>query len=122
MTAARLLEALDQWNTHDPERVLAYFAKECAYHASFGPEPLGRSYVGREAVRDGVAEFFVRYPDGCFLGTRVFVAGERGAAEWTFAGTALDGAPFAVQGADLFEFDGDLIRTKNAFRKVRESA
>ena len=42
----------------------------------------------------------------------MFVAGDRGAAEWTFVSGDL-----RVRGADLFEFEGDLIRVKNAFRK-----
>ena len=117
MTADRLSEALAAWNTHDAERVLTYFAEDCAYHASFGPELLGRSYVGRDQVLDGVRRFFERYPDGRFEDTAVFVAGDRGAAEWTFVATDADGSERRVRGADVFEFDGDLIRTKNAFRK-----
>ena len=54
MTERRLAEALDAWNTGDVERVLEYMSEDCAYHASFGPELLGRSYRGREAVRQGV--------------------------------------------------------------------
>ncbi|HKP18008.1 MAG TPA: nuclear transport factor 2 family protein [Gaiellaceae bacterium] len=117
MTPERLLEALAAWNTHDADRVVAYFADDGAYHASFGPELLGRSYVGRAQVLDGVRRFFGRYPDGRFEGTEVFVAGDRGASEWTFVATEPDGSELRVRGADLFEFDGDLIRTKNAFRK-----
>jgi beta-alanine degradation protein BauB len=52
--------------------------------------------------------------------TEVMVADDRGAAEWTFRAKDDDGAAFEVRGCDLFEFDGDLIRVKNAFRKVRE--
>jgi uncharacterized protein (TIGR02246 family) len=117
VTPERLAEALGAWNTHDADLVLSYFADDCAYHASFGPELLGRSYRGRADVLAGVRAFFERYPDGRFEGTEVFVAGDRGAAEWTFAATDLDGAELRVRGCDLFEFDGDLIRTKNAFRK-----
>lgn len=117
MTPDRLLEALAAWNTHDPEQVLAYFAEDCAYHASFGPDLLGRSYVGRAQVLGGVRRFFERYPDGRFEDTEVFVAGDRGASEWTFVATEADGSELRVRGADLFEFDGELIRTKNAFRK-----
>lgn len=112
MTAERLAEALEAWNLGDADRVLAYFAECCSYHASFGPELLGRSYEGRVAVREGVRAFFERYPGGRFEDTTVFVAGDRGAAEWTFVA---DGV--RVRGCDLFEFEGDLIRTKNAFRK-----
>jgi hypothetical protein len=115
--ADRLAEALAAWNTHDPARVVAYFADECSYHASFGPELLGRSYSGRDEVLEGVRRFFERYPDGRFEDTEVFVAGNRGASEWTFIATETDGAELRVRGADLFEFEGDLIRTKNAFRK-----
>jgi ketosteroid isomerase-like protein len=112
VTAERLAEALAAWNEGNPDRVLAYFADDCAYHASFGPELLGRSYVGRAEVLEGVRAFFERYPDGQFEDTRVFVAGDRGAAEWTFVA-----GETRVRGCDLFEFDGDLIRVKNAFRK-----
>jgi ketosteroid isomerase-like protein len=121
MSPERLAEALEAWNTRDAERVLGYFIDDCAYHASFGPGPLGRSYLGRDEVTDGVRRFFERYPDGCFEDTRVFVAGDRGAAEWTFVATELDGTELRVRGCDLFEFDGELIRTKNAFRKLRDA-
>jgi taurine dehydrogenase small subunit len=117
VTGERLLEALAAWNTHDAEQVLRWFADDCAYHASFGPELLGESYLGRARVLEGVRRFFERYPDGRFEDTRVFVAGDRGAAEWTFVATGPDGATQHVAGCDLFEFDGDLIRVKNAFRK-----
>lgn len=112
MTAERLAEALEAWNTGDADRVLAYFADHCSYHASFGSELYGRTYEGRDAVREGVRAFFERYPDGRFEDTTVFVAGDRGAAEWTFVA-----GDVKIRGCDLFEFDGDLIRTKNAFRK-----
>jgi uncharacterized protein (TIGR02246 family) len=112
VTAEGLAEALAAWNTHDAEHVLRWFADDCAYHASFGPELLGRSYVGRDQVLEGVRSFFERYPDCHFEDTQVFVAGDRGAAEWTFVA---EGS--RVHGCDLFEFDGDLIRVKNAFRK-----
>lgn len=121
MTASRLTEALEAWNTHDPDRVLEYMTHDCTYHASFGPDLLGKSYVGREAVREGLRLFFARYPDGQFLGTRVIVAGERGAAEWTFVATDSDGAAVEVNGADILDFEGAFIKTKNAFRKVHET-
>lgn len=117
MTADRLAEALAAWNTRDADRVLAYFAEDCVYHASFGPELLGRSYRGRAEVLEGVRQFFVRYADGRFEDTEVFVAGDRGAAEWTFVATEANGRMLRVRGCDLFEFEDDLIRTKNAFRK-----
>ena len=122
MTEARLLEALAAWNTGDADRVLAYWSDDCTYHASFGPELLGRSFAGRGAAREGIQLFFDRYPDGEFIDTAVIVAGNRGVAEWTFRATGSDGDEFEVRGCDVFEFAGDLVRTKNAFRKVREAS
>jgi uncharacterized protein (TIGR02246 family) len=118
VTPERLAEALAAWNAHDAELVLSYFSNDCSYHASFGPELLGRSYEGRADVLAGVRAFFERYPDGRFEDTHVFVAGDRGAAEWTFTATVPGGGELRVRGCDLFEFDDDLIRTKNAFRKT----
>jgi uncharacterized protein (TIGR02246 family) len=121
MTEERLHAALTAWNTGDADRVLEFWSDDCVYHASFGPELMGRTFAGRDAVREGIRQFFDRYPEGEFADTEVMVAGARGAAEWTFRATGEDGEPFEVRGCDLFEFDGDLIRVKNAFRKVRET-
>jgi ketosteroid isomerase-like protein len=119
MTEARLAAFGEAWNTHDADDVLGYFAEDCVYHASFGPELLGRTFVGREAVREGVAAFFAAYPDGRFSDAVNVVCGERGFSEWSFSATGLDGEPFTLRGCDLFTFDGDRIKEKNAFRKLR---
>ena len=117
MTPERLAEFGEAWNEQDVDLVMGYMAQDCSYHASFGPAPGGESYMGREAVREGVARFFERYPGGRFEDSRVFVAGDRGAAEWTFAYTGTDGGTVRVRGCDLFEFEGDEIKKKDAFRK-----
>ncbi|UGS36528.1 nuclear transport factor 2 family protein [Capillimicrobium parvum] len=118
MTRERLLEALEQWNRHDLEGVMRYFAQDCEYHASFGPTALGASYVGRDQVREGVRSFFAAYPDGQFIDTEVTVDGDRGSAEWTFVSTNADGERTSVRGCDLLEFEGPFVRRKNAFRKI----
>jgi ketosteroid isomerase-like protein len=119
MTTERLEAFMDAWNAHDVDAIVAFFADDCAFHASVGPELMGASHLGRDEVRRGVAAFFERYPDGRFEDASAFVAGDRGASEWTFVFSGPDGAEMAVRGCDLFEFDGDLIRVKNAFRKNR---
>jgi ketosteroid isomerase-like protein len=120
MTPERLADFGEAWNTQDVDRVMEYMAEECVYHASVGPAPGGASYAGKEAVREGVAHFFERYPGGRFEDSRVFVAGDRGAAEWTFAYSGPDGGIETVRGCDLFEFEGDRVKTKDAFRKQIE--
>ena len=114
MTSERLDAFMDAWNAHDVEGIVSFFADDCEFHASVGPELMGASYAGRDEIRKGVTAFFERFPDGKFEDASAWVAGERGASEWTFVS---GGA--AVRGCDLFEFEGDRIRVKNAFRKIK---
>jgi ketosteroid isomerase-like protein len=123
MTRELLSEYGEAWNSHDPDLLMAYMADECSYYASFGPELEGRSYVGREEVRAGFARFFELYPDGRFVDSEVWVLDrERGAARWTFVASRADGAELRVRGCDLFEFEGQKIKSKNAFRKQDEGS
>ena len=118
MTRELLTEYGDAWNRHDPDLLMGYMAEDCSYHASFGPELEGRSYRGREAVRDGFARFFEVYPDGRFVDSQVWVIdSERGAAVWTFVAERPGGGELRVRGCDLFEFEGIKVKSKNAFRK-----
>jgi ketosteroid isomerase-like protein len=118
MTRELLAEFGEAWNRHDADLLMEYMSDECSYHASFGAELHGKSYVGRDEVRDGFARFFEVYPDGRFVDSEVWLIDEgRGAAQWTFVATQPDGGELRVRGCDLFEFDGAKIRSKNAFRK-----
>ena len=49
---------------------------------------------------------------------RVFVAGELGVAEWSYAYKREDGTEVEIRGCDIFEFHGEKIARKDAFRKV----
>jgi steroid delta-isomerase-like uncharacterized protein len=118
ITADRLSEFLEAWNAHDANRIVSLMTDDCSFHASAGPEFLGRSAVGREAVREAVEEFFRRFPDVRFVDVDSFIAGDRGAAEWTMVWTGADENERRLRGCDLFEFNDGLIRTKNAFRKA----
>jgi ketosteroid isomerase-like protein len=119
MTLERLEAFLQAWTDHDLDVIVECFTEDGVFHASVGPELMGATYRGREDVRRGVQAFFDRYPDGRFEDSSAWVAGGRGAAEWTFVSTGPDGAEVATRGCDLFEFEGDRIRVKNAFRKTR---
>ncbi|MGI9254128.1 MAG: nuclear transport factor 2 family protein [Thermomicrobiales bacterium] len=119
MTPERLAEFGEAWNRHDADLLMTYMADDCSYQASFGPDLEGLNFAGREAVHAGYRRFFETYPDGLFHDGRVFVAGDRGASEWTFTATYPDGVKRSIRGCDLFEFDGDRIRRKDAFRKQR---
>jgi ketosteroid isomerase-like protein len=117
MTEERLIAFGEAWNAQDADLVMSFMSPDCVFHASVGPELLGRTYVGAEEVRAGVQAFFDRFPGGRFEDASVHVVGDRAVSEWTFVWTDANGATQRVRGCDLFEFDGDLIRVKNAFRK-----
>jgi hypothetical protein len=46
------------------------------------------------------------------------IVGDRGAGAWTLEAVAADGSRTPVEGSDLFEFVGDRIKVKDAYRKV----
>ena len=43
------------WNDHDIEALMSFMAEDCAFYAVGGPDLQGRTFVGREQVREGLA-------------------------------------------------------------------
>ncbi len=119
MTLERATAFGGAWNSGDPDLVAAFFAEDGVYHASVGPDRLGKTYVGRAEIRTGAAAFFARFPDGRFENLRVVLLGDVGTFEWDFVATGPDGRVITTAGCDLLEFRGDLVTLKNAFRKAR---
>jgi ketosteroid isomerase-like protein len=118
-----ILEAFGRaLNRRDLDEAMSYFAADGSYQASAGPELDGRSFVGTDAVRAGLEAFLARVPDGRYEDVSFFVAGDRGFGEWTFVGTTVEGAHLRIRGCDLYEFSGDKIKRKNAFRKEFQPA
>jgi ketosteroid isomerase-like protein len=119
MTRQRAEEFGAAWNSGNADLVTSFFADDGAYHASVGPDHLGKSYFGKANIRRGVQAFFDRFPDGKFENLKVIVAGDVGTFEWDFVTTDSDGQKVRIAGCDLLRFVGDKVATKNAFRKVR---
>ena len=118
MTRERAEEFGAAWNSGDADLVASFFAEDGVYHASVGPDALGKSYFGKEQIRSGVA-FFERSPGGKFENLKVVVAGDIGTFEWDFVTTDLTGQKVRTAGCDLLQFVGDKVAVKNAFRKQR---
>jgi ketosteroid isomerase-like protein len=119
MTRERAEEFGAAWNSRNADLVTSFFADDGAYHASVGPDHLGKSYFGKENIRRGVQAFFDRFPDGEFENLKVVVAGEIGTFEWDFVATDANGQKVGTAGCDLLQFVGDKVASKNAFRKQR---
>ncbi|SOY71631.1 conserved hypothetical protein [Cupriavidus phytorum] len=115
-----LLQAFnDAWNRHDIDALMACMADDCVFHGVAGPDLLGRSFVGREAVREGFQLAWQTFPDAQWVDGDHFVVGDRGVSESTFRGTRAGGARIEARMVDVFTFRGGKIAVKNAYRKDR---
>lgn len=107
------------FNRHDSEGVMACFTPGVVFDTAAGPEAHGRRLIGQEAVRAAFVGVWTDMPDVAWTVSRHTVAGDRATSEWLFSGTRPDGGRVAVEGVDLFVFEGDRIARKSAFRKDR---
>ena len=119
MTIERLNEFGAAWNAHDIDRIIGFFTPDGAYLASVGPDDDGTAFLGIDEVRRGVTAFLTMYPDAHYSDVKTLLVGDRGVVQWTFSGTPASGPPINYRGVDIFEFVGDRIRLKDAFRKER---
>ncbi|NMF96052.1 nuclear transport factor 2 family protein [Aromatoleum toluolicum] len=109
----------DAWNRHDIEALMSFMAEDCVFHAVAGPDLLGKSFEGREAVRAGFQLAWQTFPDAAWLDGDHFVCGDRGVSESTFSGTKADGTRIEARMVDVFTFRDGKIAVKNAYRKDR---
>lgn len=117
MTTDRLADFGAAWRAKDVDRLMSFMTSDCVFRASVGTEP-GTVFRGRDEVRSGF-ELMLAYDEGAEAhGGLVFIAGDRGVSQWAYSYTTADGAVVEVQGCDLYEFAGDLIRVKDAYRKA----
>jgi ketosteroid isomerase-like protein len=117
MTMDRLADFGAAWRAGDVDRLMSFMTGDCVFRASVGTGP-GTVFQGRDEVRCGF-ELMLAYDEGAEAhGGLAFIAGDRGASQWAYSSTTAAGTVIEVQGCDLYEFAGDLIRVKDAYRKV----
>ena len=107
------------WNDHDIEALMSFMADDCSFHAVGGPDLLGKSFMGRDSVREGFQLAWRTFPDAAWIDGDHFVVGDRGVSESTFVGTKPDGTRIEARMVDIFTFQNGKILIKNAFRKDR---
>jgi steroid delta-isomerase-like uncharacterized protein len=113
---------LEAFNRHDLDSIMAFFTEDCSFDFPKGPYSYGQRFVGKEAVRVGLASRFKGIPDVHYGEDRHFVSasGDRGVSEWLLTGTTANGEKVEVRGCDLFEFsvkDGK-IKRKDSYWKI----
>ena len=117
MTMDRLADFGAAWRAGDVDRLMSFMTGDCEFRASVGTGP-GTVFRGRGEVRRGF-ELMLAYDEGAEAhGGLAFIADDQGASQWAYSHTTADGTAIEVHGCDLYEFAGDLIRVKDAYRKV----
>ncbi len=109
---------LDAFNRHDLDAIMEYFADDCVFYMPRGAKPRGDRYVGKEAVRAGLATRFQGLPDVHYGDDQHWVGENFGVSEWTLTGTSAAGQKIEVRGCDLLEFAGGKITRKDSFWKI----
>ena len=110
------------FNAHDLDAIMEFFAHDCSLDLPRGPEPWGQRFIGKTAVREGIATRFQGLPDAHYSDDRHWVSGDMGVSEWLLSGTRPDGSRIRVRGCDHWEFrEGRVIR-KDSYWKIVEKA
>lgn len=120
VTVETLRAFLEAFNRHDLDDIMSFFADECVFYMPRGPEPWGQRFVGRDAVREGLASRFAGLPDVHYGDDRHWACGRLGVSEWLLTGTTLVGKRIEVRGIDLLEFEGGKIIRKDSYWKLVE--
>ncbi len=119
-TVSTLQAIADAFNRHDLGAIMDFFTDDAVFDFPRGPDPWGQRHEGKAAVREGLAKRFAGIPDVHYGDDDHFVAGDRGASEWTLTGTTTDGVRLVVRGCDLWTFRDGLVTKKDSFWKIVE--
>jgi ketosteroid isomerase-like protein len=120
VTVSTLEQLLAAFNAHDLDAIMRFFADECELLMPRGREPWGTRYVGKGAVREGLATRFAGVPDVHYGEDRHWAAGDLGVSTWLLTGTTKAGDTIRVRGVDLLEFRGGKIIKKDSYWKIVE--
>ena len=120
-TVDTLKAITDAFNRHDLDAIMAFFTDDAVFESPRGPDAWGRRLEGKDAVREGLAARFIGIRGVHYGNDDHFVAGDRGASEWTLTGTTTDGIRLEVRGCDLWTFRGGLVSRKDSFWKIVEA-
>ncbi len=85
LTRALIAEIVDAWNSHDPERVGAWYTEDC-----YGLDvAVAKPQIGREGVIQMFAAYYQAFPDLEITPDEMIIEGDRVALFWTARATHL---------------------------------
>jgi ketosteroid isomerase-like protein len=122
MVTIELMRAISAaFNSRDVERIVDCFAEDGVFCLACGPERVGRTLKGKEAIRKALSDRFRQIPDMRWENEEYILAGPDNAISlWTVRGRGSDGEDLDYQGCDIYRFQGDKIIHKNTFWKIVE--
>ena len=120
VTIEILKEFLAAFNAHDLDAIMEFFSEDCEFCMPRGKDPWGTRYIGKPAVREGLATRFVGIPDVHYGEDHHWVAGNLGVSTWLLTGTGKTGEPIRVRGVDLLEFRNGKLVKKDSYWKIVE--
>ena len=120
VTVEALKMIADAFNRHDLDAIMEFFAEDCSMDLPRGPDAWGQRFVGKVAVREGVASRFAGLPDVHYGDDRHWVSGDLGISDWLLTGTRPDGTKVQVRGCDHWEFRGGKVIRKDSYWKIVE--
>jgi ketosteroid isomerase-like protein len=119
LSIALLDEIHDAFNTRDADQIMAYFHPETTFYPALGPEPVGRTVRGWDAVHKFLADRFKVIPDMHWETVDRYVCdANRAVTVWMVTGKAADGTVLNYKGCDLWEFRDGLVFNKDTFWKI----
>jgi ketosteroid isomerase-like protein len=122
--ASIILEALvslaEAFNAHDLDRIMSHFADDAVLEMPRGADPRGTRFVGKAAVREGLAGRFKGMPDVHYGDPTHFISGDTGISKWTVSGTGPAGQKIRANGCDFYTFRDGLVVKKDSYWKIVE--
>jgi ketosteroid isomerase-like protein len=113
------LQALvEAFNAHDLNRIMSHFAEDVVLEMPRGPDPWGARFVGKAAVREGLAGRLAGMPDVHYGEHSHYVAGDTGMSKWTITGTRPTGEKVRANGCDFYSFRDGLVVRKDSYWKI----
>jgi len=113
MTEQRLLAFAKAWSHKNIDEIIAFFTDDCIYAPSISTYNKN-VFKGKDEVRDAVVSL-IEFDSSVSSSVKtVYVNNGFGFWEWEYVTESRE----IIQGCDVFEFDGNYIKKKNAFRKV----
>ena len=120
--AALLARYQQAWSDGDIERILSMTPPDGVYEASFGPNPWGQRFVGRDEIRAALVEMGLGQPGSSrHVYGETHVVGDCAFALWTSVQDGPDGPETTMHGADFYRLSGEMVIAKIAYRKNVQS-